>query len=105
MTVFKHYLITVIFGIISLIAMVGGGIWITLESSKEYLAAHPGHPSPVAFVIFAFMIWVVLFVVYLIIDFFCARKLSSHRIKHFFLGILAYIATVLLLPIVTAFLT
>ncbi|MBR7069030.1 MAG: hypothetical protein IKI30_01095 [Oxalobacter sp.] len=105
MTVFKHYLITVIFGIISLVAMVGGGLWITVESSKKYLATHPGHPSPIAFIVFAFMIWIVLFVVYLIIDFFCARKLPSHRIRHFFLGILAYIATVVLLPVVTAFLT
>ena len=104
MTVFKHYLITVIFGIISLVAMVSGGLWITIESSKEYLATHPGHPTPIAFFIFAIMIWIVLFVVYLIIDFFCVRKLPSHRIRHFFLGILAYIASVILLPVVMAIL-
>ena len=104
MTVFKHYMITVIFGIISLIVMVAGGLWITIESSKKYLATHPGHPSPIAFFLFAIMIWIVLFVVYLIIDFFCVRKLPSHRIRHFFLGILAYMASVILLPVVMAFL-
>lgn len=102
MTVFKHYLITVIFGIISLIAMISGGIWMTLETSREYLATHPGHPSPIAFIAFALMIWIICFVLYLIIDFFCARKLPNHRVRHFFLGILVYIASIILLPVVTA---
>ena len=100
MTVLKHYLIPVIFGIISLIVMVVGGLWMTEETSRKYLATHPGHPSPLAFIAFALMIWVVCFVLYLIIDFFCARKLPGHRVRHFFLGIFVYIVSIILLPAV-----
>ncbi len=99
MTPFKHYLIAIISGLVSFGLSVAGGLWITIESSKKYLATHPGHPSPIAFILFGIMIWLVLMIVYLVIAFFCARKLPERRARHFCLGFLVYIASFLAIPV------
>jgi uncharacterized protein YneF (UPF0154 family) len=98
MTTFKYYLIAIISGLVSFALAVGGGLWITIESSRKYLATHPGHPSPLAFFLFAIIIWLVLMIIYLIIAFICARKLPERRARHFCLGFLVYIASFLAIP-------
>ena len=101
MKLWKYYLLSWISGILTLVFSVGGALgFVTYMSGSHEVdgIVRQGHMSVMEFILPLFVIGLVCFILYLCASLFCVfRKLKTeeHRLLHFLLNLLLYLATTL----------
>ena len=101
MKLWKYYLLSWISGILTLVFSVGEALgFVTYMSGSHEVdgIVRQGHMSVMEFILPLFVIGLVCFILYLCASLFCVfRKLKTeeHRLLHFLLNLLLYLATTL----------
>ena len=99
MKLWKYYLLSWLSGILTLVLSVGGALafitYISSPSTVDGIVRH-GHTGVIEFILPLFLVGFVCFILYVCASVFCVfRKMQTreHRLLHFLLNLLLYLAT------------